>query len=155
MIAPGGRDGVVRMRKSNRKVSRRRCHWPLVGACGLVVLSAAVAADAGDLGYPSVAAARAALPPWPADACEPGTQLCMVVDPDGSSVWSFTAAGHPAHPAVVRRRILLDDGQVRVQSVGLGEGDPVAFERLMDAFAVLDRALQEELNQGSVRGASE
>src|SRR5262245_12315570 len=74
------------------------------------------------VGFKSVAEALSAL------KARPGAKI-SVTQPDswtiiteqgGSVVWSFTPATHPAHPAVVRRAIVVgEDGMSRIEMASL------------------------------------
>lgn len=130
----------------------RRClpaRWPAALALGLLPLVAAAQAPAdaaARLGYPTVAAALQAL------EARDG-QGTVVTHPDGWTVvnepqaaaqWSFTPAGHAAHPAVVRRVIRRGPGNaVRVDTDALCEAPAAACEQLLAEFAAMnDRITQ-------------
>jgi len=114
----------------------------------------AVAADgpSSGVGFRSVSEALAAL------KTRPGAKV-SVTQPDGwtiiteqggAIVWSFTPATHPAHPAVVRRAIVVDeDGNARIEMTGLCQGDKPSCDRLMKDFRDLtersSRALKERM----------
>jgi len=116
----------------------------------------AAAADgpttSGGVGFKSVSEALAAL------KTRPGAKV-SVTQPDGwtiiteqggAVVWSFTPASHPAHPAVVRRAIAVDeDGNSRIEMTGLCQGEKASCDRLMKDFRDLtersSRALKERM----------
>ncbi len=120
---------------------------------------AAAAADApgssgssAGVGFKTVAAALAAL------KSRPGAKI-TVTQPDawtiiteqgGSVVWSFTPATHPAHPAVVRRSIVVgDDGVARIEMAGLCQAEKAPCDKLMKDFREItersSRALRERM----------
>ena len=89
------------------------------------------------VGFKTVAEALAAL------KTRPGAKI-SVTQPDGwtiiteqggSVVWSFTPAAHPAHPAVVRRAIVVgEDGLPRIEMAGLCQAERAPCDRLMKDF---------------------
>lgn len=104
------------------------------------------------IGHPSVAAALKALEARDGN----GT---IVTHPDGwtivneplaSAQWSFTPAGHPAYPAVVRRVIRRGPGgAVSVETASLCEAGPADCTRLLADFeAMNDRITQAVKSRG-------
>ncbi|HTT10952.1 MAG TPA: hypothetical protein VMG60_08700 [Burkholderiaceae bacterium] len=105
------------------------------------------------VGFKSVADALAAL------KTRPGAKI-SVTQPDawtiiteqgGAVVWSFTPATHPAHPAVVRRAIVVgEDGLARIEMAGLCQAEKAPCDRLMKDFRDLTerstRAMRERIN---------
>lgn len=90
-------------------------------------------AGAADIGYPSVAAARAAL------AAQPGTEqveeagwthIDLPAATGGVTRWSFVAPDQPAYPAVVRRDIVPRDGEPTLIVRFLCEGPRAACDAL-------------------------
>ncbi len=67
-----------------------------------------------------------------------------VAEPLASAQWSFTPAGHEAHPAVVRRTILRGPGrEVRVDTQSICEAPAAACSKLLAEFeAMNDRIVQ-------------
>jgi hypothetical protein len=106
------------------------------------------------VGFKSVAEALAAL------KGRPGTKI-SVTQPDswtiiteqgGSIVWSFTPAAHPAHPAVVRRAIVVgEDGIARIEMASLCQAEKAPCDRLMKEFRDITdrstRAMKERLKE--------
>jgi hypothetical protein len=116
-----------------------------------VALFAQTTAPTG-VGFKSVADALAAL------KTRPGTKLTVsqpdswtiITEQGGSVVWSFTPATHPAHPAVVRRSIVVgEDGVPRIELAALCQADKAACDRLMKDFRDLtersSRAMKERM----------
>ena len=105
------------------------------------------------VGFKSVADALAAL------KARPGAKV-SVTQPDawtiiteqgGAVVWSFTPAGHPAHPAVVRRAIVVgEDGLARIEMSSLCQAEKAPCDRLMKDFRDITersaRAMRERIN---------
>lgn len=55
------------------------------------------------------------------------------------SVWVFTLATHPAHPAVVERKVIRVGDRVQVLSRGYFAGSESAFAEWFSGFAEMDR----------------
>jgi len=104
------------------------------------------------VGFKTVADALAAL------KTRPGAKISVsqpegwtiITEQGGSVVWSFTPAAHPAHPAVVRRSIIVgEDGVPRIEMASLCQGDRAACNRLMKDFRDLtersSRAMKERM----------
>lgn len=106
------------------------------------------------VGFKSVADALAAL------KTRPGAKI-SVTQPDawtiiteqgGAIVWSFTPATHPAHPAVVRRSIVVgEDGLARIEMAGLCQAEKAPCDRLIKDFRDLTersaRAMRERMKE--------
>lgn len=100
------------------------------------------------LGFASVAAALQALQARDGQ----GTVVThadgwtIVNEPQAAAQWSFTPAGHAAHPALVRRVIRRDaGGAVSVQTSQLCEGPPAACQQLLVEFSALDERISQAL----------
>jgi hypothetical protein len=104
------------------------------------------------VGFKSVADALAAL------KTRPGAKISVtqpdawtiITDQGGSVVWSFTPDTHPAHPAVVRRAIVVgEDGLARIEMASLCQAEKSACDRLMKDFRDLTersaRAMRERM----------
>jgi hypothetical protein len=104
---------------------------------GLSVVVAAAAANANDvIGYPDIEAALEALRADPGAQFETQQGWTVVASREGQNPvqWFFTPAGHPAHPAVVKRTALERNGTGLIDLAALcysAEGD--CF-RLLDDF---------------------
>lgn len=55
-----------------------------------------------------------------------------------SVVWTFTSFGHPAHPGVVRRKLVVGTGLMGIERSGQFAGDKRAFEIWYDEFRAYD-----------------
>lgn len=111
-----------------------------------VPASAAAAAEAPAAEPASVAEARLLLQ---ADAGSVGTEMdgwWVVQQPARNAQWSFTPAGHAAHPAVVRRSIVRGaDGRRQVVTRLWCEGPAAACQALDQDFARSSDRLQQYL----------
>lgn len=100
------------------------------------------------VGYPTVAAALAALKAKAGAKVSERGGWTIVDDRAAGALWSFTPAGHPAHPAVVKRVIGEHGGQVAVNMTALCQAGKAACDQLIEEF----RQLNEQMAQ-SMRGA--
>jgi hypothetical protein len=72
----------------------------------------------------------------------------VIVQLPKSVVYVFTAPAHPAHPAVVRRQVVVDvKGDVRFARVGHFAGDEAAFVAWQRQFEELERKSVEEVQR--------
>ena len=67
------------------------------------------------------------------------------------TIWVFTSAGHPAHPAVSRGVMFINEGPrgafLGIDRSGHYAGDLIAFDKWMREFAVLDQRQIVELGR--------
>lgn len=96
--------------------------------------------DKTAIGYASVVEARTAL------ASKPGATVTdtpegwrIVVEGPPPVVWSFTPAGHPAFPSVVRRAAVERDGGMSIDMAVICEADKAACDKLVHEFRALNR----------------
>lgn len=69
---------------------------------------------------------------------------------DPARVLLFTKPGHPAHPAVVTRKVLDKDGHLFVATDGIGTGNRAALEAWVDSIGAHDADLS-RLIQGATK----
>jgi hypothetical protein len=123
----------------------RQLLWTLVVL--LVAEATAVAQSAetktSSVGYPSVASALADV--RSKNGVRISNQNGWTVIEDGStmSLWSFTPAGHPAHPAVVRRTVSEKEGAIFVEMAALCEAMKPACDKLVAEFQELTNKMRE------------
>jgi hypothetical protein len=111
----------------------------------VMVLPSAVFAQEEGVGYPTVAAAL--------DALEARSDVSIsvqggwtIADEKGAStIWSFTPADHAAHPAVVRRQLVQDNGGVSMKMTALCQASKAACDKLMADFQALNARMAESL----------
>jgi hypothetical protein len=61
----------------------------------------------------------------------------------GDTFWSFTAPGHPAHPAWVTRQMVNNAGKLTMRQIGYFAGDEKAFAKLFQDYrALTDRLIK-------------
>ncbi|MFP7723830.1 hypothetical protein [Lysobacter sp. A3-1-A15] len=111
---------------------------------------ASEAPEADGIGYPTVAAALEDLKRRPDVSVRDnaGWTIVGIDTPQERSIWSFTPAGHPAHPAAVKRTIYEESGMVMMKTNALCQAEKAACDDLMAQFADLERELQQRMQGG-------
>jgi len=102
------------------------------------------------VGFKNVADALAALKTRPGAKVSQRDGWTIITEQGGAIVWSFTTDTHPAHPAVVRRAIVVgDDGVARIEMASLCQAEKASCDRLMKDFRDLtersSRAMKERM----------
>lgn len=97
------------------------------------------------LGYESPARAMAALRAKPGVVFTEQRGWTVAEDRADYAVWSFVPSGHPAHPAVVRRRVVERDGAMFVDMQVLCTAKKPACDALVQEFQDLNRAMRRTL----------
>ncbi len=93
------------------------------------------------IGYPSVAAALAALKARSDVNISVQGGWTIVNDPVEKALWSFTPPNHPAHPAVVKRATVERDGQVFINMRALCQAEKAACDKLIVEFQELNEKI--------------
>jgi len=93
------------------------------------------------IGYPTVAAALEALRAKPGVRFAYEDSWLVVSDPPTQTLWSFTPAGHPAHPAVVKRQVVEQNGAVGLSMTVRCEATKVACEAMVKMFEIQNASL--------------
>jgi len=70
-----------------------------------------------------------------------------VSDKAKDTIWTFTVAGHPAHPSVVCRRPVQDDGKLRLQMDVRCNAAEVECEKLVNAFQELNQRMLQDMQK--------
>ncbi len=70
-------------------------------------------------------------------------------DNAAGTVWSFTPATHPAHPAVVKRTIVTNSGQIGVEMDILCQAEKTACDGLLAEFTELNNRMAQEVQSRS------
>jgi hypothetical protein len=63
------------------------------------------------------------------------------------TLWTFTVAGHPAHPSVVCRRPVEEGGKLRLEMSAQCNAPEAECERLVRGFEDLNRQMLKELEK--------
>jgi hypothetical protein len=88
------------------------------------------------VGYPSVATALAAL--QARNDVKTSIQDGWTVIEDGMTMWSFTPAGHPAHPSVAKRTLVEKNGGYSIVMNVLCQSTKSACDQLVADFEQLN-----------------
>jgi hypothetical protein len=99
------------------------------------------------IGYPSVAAALAAVRAKPGVKISLQSGWTVIDDRDASTFWSFTPPGHPAHPAAVRRILTEKDGAFYLQTRILCQATKSACDKLKADFDDLENKMRERIER--------
>jgi hypothetical protein len=71
----------------------------------------------------------------------------VINDADKGTLWTFTVAGHPAHPSVVCREPVEDAGKLRMEMGVQCEAPQAECERLVRGFEDLNQKMLKELER--------
>ena len=69
----------------------------------------------------------------------------IISENGGSLLWSFTPAGHPAHPAAIRRAVVAKDGGLVIEMSALCEASKQACDRLIAEFRTLNERVGQSI----------
>lgn len=97
-------------------------------------------ADEGDIGYPSVEAARKALSERDDISMSRADGWLTIEDPAAMTLWTFTPETDPAHPAAIKRSVIEEAGRVVLRMDIRCEGDAAACDALEAHFLSLNEA---------------
>lgn len=121
-----------------------------VAALALALLPATAAfADEGDIGYPTVAAARAALAARDDVRMSRADGWLTIEDPAAMTLWTFAPDGDPAHPAAVKRSVIEDGERIIIRMDIRCEGALEACDALEQHFLGLNRSVSENALQAA------
>lgn len=100
-------------------------------------------ADEGDIGYPSVTAAKQAL--LARDDIKMSTEngWLTVEDPVAMTLWTFTPESDPAHPAAIKRSVIQDGERIVIRMDIRCEGDETACDALENHFLSLNESVRD------------
>jgi hypothetical protein len=125
-----------------------------VGACTKVPsdqpvksVSVSETTDNG-IGYPTVQAALTTLKAKPGVRIRNQRGWTMIEDQeskDAYDVWAFAPQGDPAYPAVVKRVIYKQDGQVFIKMAALCESTQTACDALVGKFKAMNDQIKAEI----------
>jgi hypothetical protein len=100
-----------------------------------------------DIGYPTVAAALAALKGNPGAKKEIQDGWTVFAEEAVATFWSFPPPGNPAYPAAVRRRLTNRDGSMYLDMTVKCEADKAACDDLVRSFKALNDRMVAELQE--------
>ncbi len=72
-------------------------------------------------------------------------KLVAFSDQRTRTFYVFTTKDHPAHPAWITRRMVEEDGQVRVKQIGYFAGNEEAFAKLFREYQGRNQQLMEDV----------
>jgi len=99
------------------------------------------------IGYPTVAAALEALRARSdANVSVQGGWTIVNVGSE-RSIWSFTPPEHPAHPAAIKRTLVLRDGAAFIDMRALCQADKAACDKLIEEFNQLNARIRESMQR--------
>lgn len=100
-------------------------------------------ADEGDIGYPTVAAARKALAARSDVSMSTTDGWLTVEDPAAMTLWTFAPETDPAHPAAVKRSVIQDGDRVVIRMDIRCEGNDAACDALEEHFLSLNQSVRD------------
>lgn len=103
--------------------------------------------NSAGIGYPTVAAALNAMRAKSGANVSIQAGWTVIEDRAALTAWSFTPAGHPAHPAVVRRTITREGDNIFVKMTVLCEAPKPACDALTAEFQDLSKKMQDSLRR--------
>lgn len=117
-----------------------------------LLLAAAAATDS--IAYPSAEAAQAALKARGDITFSVEGEWTIADDKASHTLWSFTQPGHPAHPAAVRRTVVIENGQPAIRMNALCQAGQAACDEMLEKFRRMNMALQQSLAPPKTAGAA-
>jgi hypothetical protein len=138
---------------------------PTVGFFALLVCATACARQAepsqrplpetetSGITYPSPDAALKALRSKPGVQVSEQAGWIVATDPEDGAVWTFTTAGHPAHPAAVKRKPVEHDGAVYIDMQIQCGGSKQACDDLVREFQALNESMAKAMEQNKAGAA--
>lgn len=122
----------------------------------MLVAASAVAHDGDHLcGTPSMAPSEKLQQLQVAKAPETFRDSRYIAYRDSADItWTFTQPAHPAHPAVVCRRIVGPEGQLELETNAECRASKQACDAMMADFAKLNAAMMEAMKRASGAGST-
>lgn len=123
---------------------------PIQAAAGLLtalLCFPTLADNRGDIGYASVDAARSALQQRDDTRMSIADGWLTIEDPAHMTIWTFAPEQDPAHPAVVKRSVIEDDGRIVIRMDIRCEGQLEACDGLEQHFLSLNQATREQVRE--------
>ncbi|MGH8130772.1 MAG: hypothetical protein ACRES3_07955 [Steroidobacteraceae bacterium] len=74
----------------------------------------------------------------------PELQLIVFTDYATRTQYTFTASGHPAHPAWIARQVVDENGKVNVRQIGYFAGSEEQFDVLFRTYLKLHAQMQQD-----------
>ena len=118
----------------------------LLTLAATIISFVAFAQERHGVGYPTVAAALAALKARSDVNISVQGGWTIVDDKPTNTVWSFTPSNHPAHPAVVKRTVVSRDGTVGIDMTALCQASKAVCDKLMEEFKELNARMSQSMS---------
>jgi hypothetical protein len=99
------------------------------------------------IGYATVAEALADLRARPGLSVITQGGWTIIEDNANYTLWSFTEAGHPAHPAAIKRYSYEHDGQVLLGMKALCQAPKAPCDELIEQFRELNEKAREHAQE--------
>ena len=120
----------------------------LVFVAAIVLSNAAFAQEKSSTPeYPTVASALDALRAKSGVKLSTQSGWTVIEDRSTLSVWSFVPEGHPAHPAVIHRKVVQDGNNIFVQMNVLCEAPKAACDAVVTDFEKLNGKVRDSLSR--------
>jgi hypothetical protein len=126
-------------------------HRLLPTLCLLLTSIAAVAQSTDAIPYPTVAAALESLRAKSGVEVSNQNGFTVITEPATYTLWTFTPAGHPAHPTVVRRQMVREGDDIISRMQVKCEAAKPACDKLAAEFKALDDQIRESLRGNRAR----
>ncbi|WP_051293448.1 DUF4019 domain-containing protein [Pseudoduganella violaceinigra] len=111
----------------------------------LLFIAAAAGLPQDGIGYPSAAAALEALKARGDVTVSMENGWTTADDKANRTLWSFTEPGNPAHPAAVRRTVVMENGQASIRMHALCQAQKADCDSMLEEFRRMNAALQQSL----------
>lgn len=108
----------------------------------------AVTTNDSPIGYSTVAAALADLSANLGMTVSTQEGWTIIEDRQNHVLWSFTPAGHPAHPAAIKRIVREQDGHLVLNTKALCQAPKEPCDALIAQFELLNAQIREQVQQG-------
>ena len=72
--------------------------------------------------------------------------LLRVEVPSEKTLYFFTQPGHPAHSSVIIRRVVSEDGKVKIKTKGFTASNQPLFEQWLKHMATQDQQIKADFN---------
>jgi hypothetical protein len=100
------------------------------------------------IGYPSAEAALAALRVRPGVSFREEGGWTIAEEREARTLWSFTPAGHPAHPSAVKRQIATEQGHVTLKTSVSCQATKKRCDDLVREFDALNEQMIKAIRGG-------
>lgn len=114
----------------------------------LTLLGPAHAQEADGIGYPTVGAAFDALKARSDVDITVQEGWTIINERSANTIWSFSPPGHPAHPSVVKRALVVKDGAISINMQVKCGADKASCDRLVDQFKELNEKVKQDVASG-------